>query len=46
MQLAIALAKNPVFRQQKRLQIQQKMQNNPGFLNSRSYSAQLGTLFQ
>ncbi len=45
-QLAIALAKNPAFRQQKRLQIQQKMQNNPGFLDSRSYSAQLGTLFQ
>lgn len=39
MQLAIALAKKTAFRQQKRLQIQHKMQNNPRFLDSRSYSA-------
>lgn len=44
--LAIALATNPELRQQKRLQIQQKMQENPSFLDSRSYAAQLGDLFQ
>ncbi len=44
--LAIALGTNPELRQQKSDQIQQKMQQNPSFLDSRSYSAQMGALFQ
>ncbi|MEH2281869.1 MAG: glycosyltransferase [Nostoc sp.] len=45
-QLAIALGKNPELRQQKSAQIKQKMQDNPSFLDSRSYSAKIGSLFQ
>jgi len=45
-QLAIALGTNPELRQQKSDQIKQRMQANPRFLDSRSYSAQMGALFQ
>lgn len=45
-QLAIALATEPELRKQKSDQIKQKMQSNPRFLDSRSYSAQMGALFQ
>ncbi len=45
-QLAIALGTNPELRKQKSDQIKQRMQANPRFLDSRSYSAQMGTLFQ
>ncbi|NEQ35200.1 MAG: glycosyltransferase [Okeania sp. SIO3I5] len=44
--LAIKLANNSEFRQQKQQEIQEKMQENPSFLDSRSYSAQIGELFQ
>lgn len=44
--LAIKLATNSEFRQQKRQEIQEKMQQNPAFLDSRSYSLQIGKLFQ
>ena len=44
--LAIALGTDPKLRQQKSEQIKQKMQANPRFLDSRSYSAQIGVLFQ
>jgi predicted O-linked N-acetylglucosamine transferase (SPINDLY family) len=46
MQLAIALGTEPDLRKQKSDQIKQKMQGNPRFLNSRSYSVQMGALFQ
>jgi predicted O-linked N-acetylglucosamine transferase (SPINDLY family) len=46
MQLAIALGTNPELRKQKSNQIKQKMQCNPRFMDSRSYSAQIGALFQ
>ncbi|MBE8998100.1 glycosyltransferase [Nostoc sp. LEGE 12447] len=45
-QLAIALGNNPKLRQQKSSQIKEKMQANPSFLDSRSYSAKIGSLFQ
>jgi predicted O-linked N-acetylglucosamine transferase (SPINDLY family)/glycosyltransferase involved in cell wall biosynthesis len=45
-QLAIALGTNPELRKQKSDQIKQGMQANPRFLDSRSYSARMGTLFQ
>ncbi len=45
-QLAIALGNNPELRQQKSAKIKEKMQNNPSFLDSRSYSAKIGNLFQ
>ena len=45
-QLAIALGINPELRQQKSAQIKEKMQGNPSFLDSRSYSAKIGSLFQ
>jgi len=45
-QLAIALGNNPKLRQQKSAQIKEKMQGNPSFLDSRSYSAKIGNLFQ
>jgi len=45
-QLAIALGTEPELRKQKSEQIKQKMQSNPRFLDSRSYSAQMGALFQ
>ncbi|AVH64259.1 glycosyltransferase [Nostoc sp. 'Peltigera membranacea cyanobiont' N6] len=44
--LAIALGNNPKLRQQKSAQIKEKMQGNPSFLDSRSYSAKIGSLFQ
>jgi predicted O-linked N-acetylglucosamine transferase (SPINDLY family)/glycosyltransferase involved in cell wall biosynthesis len=45
-QLAIALGTNPEFRYQKSAQIKQKMQENPGFLDTHSYSTEIGRLFQ
>jgi predicted O-linked N-acetylglucosamine transferase (SPINDLY family)/GT2 family glycosyltransferase len=45
-QLAIALGNNPELRQQKSAQIKEKMQGNPSFLDSRAYSAKIGSLFQ
>ena len=45
-QLAIALGTEPELRKQKSDQIERKMQGNPKFLDSRSYSAQVGALFQ
>ncbi len=44
--LAVTLANSPQLRQQYQQQIQQKMANNPPFLDSRSYSAKMGNLFQ
>ncbi|NEP84504.1 MAG: methyltransferase type 11, partial [Okeania sp. SIO3B3] len=44
--LAIQLANNLELRQQKRQEIQEKMQQNPSFLDSHAYSAQIGELFQ
>jgi predicted O-linked N-acetylglucosamine transferase (SPINDLY family) len=40
-ELAITLAENPDLRRQKRQEILQKMQQNPDFLNSRAYVAQI-----
>jgi hypothetical protein len=45
-ELAIALGTNPELRQQNSNLIEQRMQSNPKFLDSRTYSAQMGTLFQ
>ncbi len=45
-QLAIALGIDPELRQQKSAQIKEKMQGNPSFMDSRSYSAKIGSLFQ
>jgi predicted O-linked N-acetylglucosamine transferase (SPINDLY family) len=45
-QLAVELGTNSELRKQKSDQIKQKMQQNPSFLDSRSYSAQMGALFQ
>ncbi|MEA5605161.1 glycosyltransferase [Nostoc sp. UHCC 0252] len=45
-QLAVALGNNPELRQQKSAQIREKMQGNPSFLDSRAYSAKIGSLFQ
>lgn len=45
-QLAVKLGTNPELRKQKSDRIFQKMQQNPSFLDSRSYSAQMGALFQ
>jgi predicted O-linked N-acetylglucosamine transferase (SPINDLY family)/predicted O-methyltransferase YrrM/SAM-dependent methyltransferase len=45
-QLAVKLGTNPELRKQKSDRIKQKMQQNPSFLDSRSYSAQMDTLFQ
>jgi predicted O-linked N-acetylglucosamine transferase (SPINDLY family)/glycosyltransferase involved in cell wall biosynthesis len=44
--LAVTLGNNSQLRQQHRQQIQQQMQNNPPFLDSRTYSAKIGNLFQ
>ena len=44
--LATTLANNPQLRQQKRQEIQQKMQQNPEFLDSRTYSNKMGIIFQ
>jgi predicted O-linked N-acetylglucosamine transferase (SPINDLY family) len=43
-ELAITLAENPDLRSQKRQEILQKMQQNPDFLNSRAYVAQMQPL--
>ena len=45
-ELADALGNNSELRQQKRNQIEEKIQDNPSFLDSRSYSAKMGNLFQ
>ncbi len=45
-QLAVNLGKNPELCQQKSAEIKEKMQDNPSFLDSRSYSAKIGNLFQ
>lgn len=45
-QVAVTLATNPGWRQQKRQEIQHKMQQNPAFLDSRAYSLAMGSLFQ
>jgi predicted O-linked N-acetylglucosamine transferase (SPINDLY family)/cephalosporin hydroxylase len=45
-QIAIALGANRELRQKKSEHIQQKMLSKPGFLDSRSYSAQMAALFQ
>ncbi|MBN3896817.1 MAG: glycosyltransferase [Nostoc sp. NOS(2021)] len=45
-QLAIALGTDPELRQQKSAQIKEKMKGNPSFMDSRSYSAKIGSLFQ
>lgn len=45
-QSAIFLGTNPEQRSRYRQQIQQSMRSNPRFLDSRSYSAQIGVLFQ
>lgn len=44
--LAVELATNPEMRRQKRQQIQQKMNNKPGFIDSRSYSQKIGNLLK
>jgi predicted O-linked N-acetylglucosamine transferase (SPINDLY family) len=45
-QIALALGTDRELRQQKSEHIQQKMLSKPRFLDSRSYSAQMGALFQ
>ncbi|NJR21009.1 MAG: glycosyltransferase [Richelia sp. CSU_2_1] len=45
-QLAVSLATNPQLRQQKRQEIQQKMQGNPRCFDSVAYSGAIGNLFQ
>jgi predicted O-linked N-acetylglucosamine transferase (SPINDLY family)/glycosyltransferase involved in cell wall biosynthesis/predicted O-methyltransferase YrrM len=45
-QLAVALATNPQLRQEGRSIIAQRMQSNPGFLDSRTYAANMGSLFR
>ncbi|MGV0104106.1 Glycosyltransferase 2-like domain-containing protein [Nostoc sp. DSM 114160] len=45
-QLAVELGNNPELRQQKSAEIKEKMQANPSFLDSRGYSAKIGSLFQ
>ncbi|WP_017653669.1 glycosyltransferase [Fortiea contorta] len=45
-QLAIALGNDPELRLQKSAQIKEKMQGNPSFLDSRSYSKKIGALFK
>ena len=44
--IAVQLATNPQWRQQKREEIQAKMQQNPPFLDSRGYSAKMGALLE
>ncbi|MEG4802915.1 FkbM family methyltransferase [Microcoleus sp. ARI1-B5] len=45
-QLAVTLATNPQLRQQKRQEIQEKMQANPACFDSVAYSGAIGKLFQ
>ncbi len=44
--LAVQLGNNPELCQQKSDEIKVAMQNNPSFLDSRSYSAKMGNIFQ
>ncbi|RQH49055.1 methyltransferase domain-containing protein [Okeania hirsuta] len=44
--LVVKLATNPQLRQQKRQEILEKIEQNPSFLDSLSYSTQIGKLFQ
>lgn len=44
--LAVALGNNSELRHEKSAEIKARMQGNPSFLNSRSYSAKIGSLFQ
>jgi predicted O-linked N-acetylglucosamine transferase (SPINDLY family)/glycosyltransferase involved in cell wall biosynthesis len=44
-QLAVALATNPQLRQEGRSIIAQRMQSNPGFLDSRTYATNMGQVF-
>jgi predicted O-linked N-acetylglucosamine transferase (SPINDLY family)/glycosyltransferase involved in cell wall biosynthesis/ubiquinone/menaquinone biosynthesis C-methylase UbiE len=44
--IAVQLATNPQWRQQKREEIKAKMQQNPPFLDSRGYSAKMGALLE
>ncbi len=44
-QLAVNLGNNIALRQQKSIEVQTKMQNNPSFLDSRAYAAKIGALF-
>jgi predicted O-linked N-acetylglucosamine transferase (SPINDLY family)/SAM-dependent methyltransferase len=45
-QLAIALGNSPILCQQKAAEIQLAMDNNPSFLDSKAYSAQMEELFK
>jgi FkbM family methyltransferase len=45
-QTAIALGKDANLRTQWRQELQEKMRNHPGFLNSRKYGEQIGAIFQ
>jgi predicted O-linked N-acetylglucosamine transferase (SPINDLY family)/glycosyltransferase involved in cell wall biosynthesis len=45
-QLAVSLGTNHYLRQQKRTEVQHKMQQTPQFLESRAYSRQIGNLLQ
>ena len=44
--IGVALGTNPELRDRARQHIQQKMAENPKFLDSRTYSAQMGALFE
>lgn len=46
MELAVALGTQPELRQQKRGKIKDRMQNHPIFLDSRSYSNKIASLFK
>lgn len=45
-ELSAALGNNPELRQHYRTRLQQTMATNPKFLDSRTYSSQLGTVFE
>ncbi|MBD2253136.1 glycosyltransferase [Nostoc parmelioides FACHB-3921] len=45
-ELAVTLGNNSALRQQKSAEIKERMQGNPSFLDSRAYSAKMGSLFQ
>jgi len=44
--LSVALGINAQLRKEKRDEIEQKMQQQPRFLDSRAYSAALGSVFE
>jgi predicted O-linked N-acetylglucosamine transferase (SPINDLY family) len=46
LKIAVRLASDPDFRQQKQTQIRHAMQANPRFLDSRAYSTQVGSVLQ